>query len=275
MTNEEYTLLERFAKFLNENPKAITLNQVNKVMKAGISRDEAVKALIKEYLDYDPLLERYYDNIVKKLNPNDYISNEYYSNIKIQTKKYAGWEIKMEKYDAYELFVYNDLKVIDGITIPQIGYFERPFSFPAAFQDKRMWMSITPNEINTMQNPIDLAHGTVLTFGLGLGYYADMVSNRNDVDTVTIIEKDPKIINLFNTFIFPFFKNKDKIEIIVDDAYKFIKKLPDGKYDYLFIDIHHDASDGMEVYNKMRKYTDKYIKTEADYWIIDTIKHYL
>lgn len=275
MTEEELDLLERLANFLNNNPRSITLNQVNKVMKQGIERKDAVKALVKEYLDYDPLLDRYYDDIVKELDPNEYTCNDYYKNIKFPNKKYAGWEIKMDKYDSYELFVYDDYKEINGIVIPKIGYFVRPFQFQAASQNNRMWMSITPNEINTMKNPIDLASGNVITFGLGLGYFSYMVSNKENVNSVTIIEKDPKIINLFNTFILPHFKNKDKINIINDDAFKVLKKLPDGKYDFLFVDIYHDVSDGIEVYNKMKKYTDKYTKTEADYWLIDTIKYYL
>lgn len=275
MNNEELELLEKLASFLNNNPKAITLNQVNKVMKIGVSKSEAVKALVKEYLEYDNLLDRYYDDIVKELNQNEFAEDEYYKNIKFQNKKFAGWEIKMEKYNAYELFVREDFKVVNGIVLPQIGYFERPFQFPAAFQNGRMWMSVTPNEINTMKNPIDLAYGNVLTFGLGIGYFSYMVANKDNVDSVTIIEKDPKIINLFNTFIFPHFKNKEKINIINDDAFKYLKKLQDGKFDYLFVDIYHDASDGIEVYEKMKKYTDKYTKTEVEYWIIDTMKHYM
>lgn len=275
MNNEELDLLEKLSKLLNDNPKSITLNQVNKVMKLGIDRKDAVKALIKEYLEYDPLLERYYDDIVKELEPSEYISNEYYKNIKFPNKKYAGWEIKMGKYDSYELFVYNDFKELNGVVLPQIGYFLKPFPFHLASQNERMWMSITPNEINTMKNPIDLASGNVITFGLGLGYFSYMVSNKDNVSSVTIIEKDQKIINLFNTFILPNFNNKDKIKIINDDAYKVIKKIPDGKYDFMFIDIYHDVSDGIEVYNKFKKYTDKYTKTAADYWLIDTIKYYL
>ena len=40
-------------------------------------------------------------------------------------------------------------------------------------------MTITPDEIETMKEAVDQAFGNVLTFGLGLGYYAYMVSEKD------------------------------------------------------------------------------------------------
>ena len=58
-------------------------------------------------------------------------------------------------------------------------------------------MLITPNEIETMKKSISEATGNVLTYGLGLGYYAYMVSMKENVESVTIVEKDKEIIDLF------------------------------------------------------------------------------
>lgn len=275
MNSETLDLLTVLGQFLNNNPKAVTQNQVNKVMKTGVDEKAALKALVKEYLEYNDLLERYYDDILKELEPLDYINNEYYKNINVSGKKFSGWEIKMDKYAPYELFVYDDFYDMDGVILPRVGYFKKPFPYLGVYQNGRLWMSITPNEINTMKEPINKAHGKVLTFGLGLGYFAYMASNKSDVESVTIVEADPKIINLFKSIILPNFKNKDKINIIEADAYSYLKKLKDNEYDYIFVDIYHDASDGLDTYMKMRKNVDKLNNTEVEFWIYNTIKYYL
>jgi AraC-like DNA-binding protein len=58
-------------------------------------------------------------------------------------------------------------------------------------------MSITPNEIVTMREPVARASGRVLTLGLGLGYYAYMVHLKEDVTDVTVVEREQAVIDLF------------------------------------------------------------------------------
>ena len=274
MKKLELDLLERFSKYLNGD-LIITLNQVNKVCKTGIDDKNALKILLEEYLGENELFQKYYNEIINELDSNEYIDNEYYKNINIKNKNYNYWELKNSKYNPYELFVYDDFKEVDGYVLPRIGYFKKPFNYLGVYQNKRLWMSITPNEINTMKKPIINANGNVLVFGLGLGYYQYMISNKKSVNKVTIIEKDKNVIDLFNKMIFPYFKFKHKIEIINDDAYKYLSCTKDKEYDYIFIDIYHDVSDGIEVYNKMIKTLNKFSETKYDFWIFDTIKYYL
>ena len=42
-------------------------------------------------------------------------------------------------------------------------------------------MSLKPNEIETMEQPIENANGNILVYGLGLGYFAFMASQKNSV----------------------------------------------------------------------------------------------
>ena len=51
-------------------------------------------------------------------------------------------------------------------------------------------MSIIPNEIETMKEAIETVKGNVLVYGLGLGYFPYMISLKNDVNKITIIEKE-------------------------------------------------------------------------------------
>ena len=86
-------------------------------------------------------------------------------------------------------------------------------------------MLITPNEINTMQPVIDNVSGNVVTFGLGLGYFAYMCSIKNNVNGITIVEKDKNVIELFEKYILPQFEYKDKIKIVNSDAFDFASNM--------------------------------------------------
>ena len=54
----------------------------------------------------------------------------------------------------------------------------------------------------------------------------------------------------------------------IEEAYLVLKKeMPRGKFDYVFADLWHDASDGLEMYRKLKKYEILAPSTEFDYWI--------
>lgn len=262
-------LLEKLSIFLNDNPRQITINQINKVNK-GIPDIIAMKYLLKEYLEFD------YDylKILNELDDKEYINNPYYKNIKIANKKYKNWSIKLAEYKPYELFVMNNFKEKNNEILPQIGYFKKPYKYLAIYQNNRMWMSITPNEINTMKKDIDDAFGNVLVVGVGMLYYPYMISNKDNVKKITVIDNNQEVIDLANNLILPQFENKDKINIINADAYTYLDDLKE-EYDFIYIDIWHDVSDGLECYKRFKKYESKYPKSIFRYWIYDTMKFYL
>ena len=153
------------------------------------------------------------------------------------------------------------------VEIPRVGYFEEEFEYLAVLENNNEWMLITPNEINTMKPVIDEVKGNVVTFGLGLGYFAYMTSIKDDVNSVTIVERDDNVIKLFEEHILPSFSNKNKIKIVKSDAFEFAKDM-EG-YDYAFVDLWHDVSDGVDLYLKMRSMEKENIKYR--YWIEDSL----
>lgn len=270
-------ILNALSIYLNEYECSITPSQIKKVMECGVDELFAYKLLLSNYLaiENQDIIDMYFDKMVHKLEVKDYIRNPYYENIPFNNKKIDSWQIKKGKYKPYELFVFDDFKYENDLVIPQVGYFSEPFYYLAVYDNNRLWMSITPNEINTMKQPINKAKGNVLTFGLGLGYFAYMCSLKDDVKSVTIVEKDERVIKLFKDNILPYFANIEKINIIKEDAYVYLSKMNDDMYDYVFVDIYHDAGDGKEVYLKMNQYRNRFKKTIFEYWIYNTIKHYL
>lgn len=271
-------ILQLLSKYLNEDECAITKDKIDELKKLGLTTNEAYKNLLIAFLGVEnkEFVDEYFTSLLTCLDEEEYHNNPYYKLIKFNNISLGKWDLKQSKYKAYELFVKDDFMYDGDKIIPQLGYFENEFDFPAVYENDVLWMSVTPNEINTMKEPINHAYGNVLTFGLGLGYFAYMTSLKDEVKSVTIIEKDKSVIELFNTHILPRFEFKDKIKIIRADAYSFLKNnLKDGDYDYCFVDIYHDAGDGRNVYFKFKEYESNFKNITFEYWIYNTIKYYL
>ena len=135
-----------------------------------------------------------------------------------------------------------------------LGYFSSKVSYPVLTDKNEVWMSLTPHEILTMQKPIEEAKGNVLTFGLGLGYFAFMASEKEEVSSVTILEKDNNVIRLFEENLLPQFPHKEKIHIRKEDCFHYYeRKMGEQNYDFLFVDIYHTAEDGLSTYLRLRR----------------------
>jgi len=202
----------------------------------------------------------------KILNENDLKNNPYFKNIKINKASIGKYELGFESYLPYQLFCYDEINVLNDdnyLEQYRTGFYKNKVSYPVISYKKNVWMCITPNEINTMQPHIDKAFGNVVVYGLGLGYFPYMISLKDNVKSITIIEKDPNIIALFKHNIFNQFKFKNKITIIEDDAFNYMKK--DIHYDYAFFDIYRSPNDGLPLYLKAKSFEKP--NTLYGYWL--------
>ncbi len=279
-------LFKKLSVFINHEADFIRPEFIESLCRdCDISKEEAYCFTLAASIDLDTeenprdaeIFEEYFPDMVHLLKNKDYENNPYLKNIKIPTKKLGKWELCYKTYVPYQAFVFDDPKITrDGKIIPQIGFFEKEFSYPAVLESGTEWMLITPNEINTMRAPISGAHGKVLTYGLGLGYFAYMVSEKESVSSVTIVERDKNAISLFRDIILPQMPRKDKINIICDDAFYFAEtRLADSDFNFVFADIWHDPSDGVPAYKRL-KATEKYLPSaDFSYWIEKTLKCYI
>ena len=189
------------------------------------------------------------DNMVL-LETKKYLNNPYYQNIKAPELKEKNLEFKYDIFKSYEGFMYKDISFNNDnyAEITHFGFFKENFKYLTISQNNEIWMSITPHEIETMEESISHAQGRVAVLGLGLGYYPYMISLKEEVTKIYIIEKDINVINLFKKHILPQFKFKDKIEIIHEDAFSFMKNITDYNINYAFIDLWHNVDDGISLY---------------------------
>ncbi|MEH7114446.1 hypothetical protein V7124_19075 [Neobacillus niacini] len=282
---DNYKVFALLSKYLNHSPDFITKEEIEEIVQGGVSYEYAFMVILAaafglDIVDIDEdkdLFNNYFKKMIHKLDASEYANNPYYKNINIPTIKIGKSELKYERYKPFEGFVCNDIiQTKAGRQIPQIGFFESEFMFPAILENNRIWMTITPNEIETMKEAVDQAFGHVLTFGLGLGYYAYMISEKDEVNSITVVDTNGDVIDLFKKYIVPQFKNAGKIKIIKADAFEYARtQMPKGKYDFVFTDLWHDVSDGKDMYLKMKTYESLSPKTVFSYWIEKSILCYL
>jgi len=273
-----FRLTRLYATYLEHFPELITEEMIS-TLKDGtdLSSKEAIVAILCEAfgLDMDNgslerrFIREYVTPSARILDAKRYTENPYYKNIRIDNVTDGSWSLKRESYPPYRAVICDDMMLLSGFSeIAPIGFFEQEFRFPAVLEDGNEWMTLTPVDLDTSEEAISAARGRVITFGLGLGYYAYMASMKSEVDSVTVVEKSPDVIRLFKKHILPQFPNSDKIRIIEADAFEYAEEvMPNECYDLAFVDTWRDASDGVPMYERMKALEKLSPNTEFMYWI--------
>ncbi len=280
-------LLRQLSLYLNLMPDAIKGDMVDSIA-GGCEKDMreyAYASLLATYcgfhFDIDEndkrIFRERFTRMIFMQNKAEFEKDAYYKNIKFPDITSGDWEFRNMSFKPYEAFLANE-SVLDkaGRLFPRIGFFEEEFIYPAVLQNGREWMTVTPHEIRTLTPAVEKSFGKVLTYGLGLGYFPYMASLKENVHSVTIVEKDEKVISLFENYILPQFEHKDKIKVICADAFEFAEKETSKTfYDFILADTWHDPSDGVEMYEKFKE-CEKYSPDSIYmYWIEDTLKYYM
>ncbi len=230
---------------------------------------------LEEYLDLDLdnndelfFYEKYFKDLIVKLNIDDYRNNPYAKRINGLTFKEGKFAFKELSFKPKHLIPFDDIKIDPSNYLERssVGYFEEEYNYPALLENNTVWMSLDPDEINTMKPYIEKMHGDILIFGLGMGYFPYMSSFNKNVKSITIIEKDINIVNIFNKYISPKLDNPIPFKIINEDAFLYIKNHDMKKFDSSFMDIWHNAEDGLPLFIKFKQLLKEY-QGDTYYWL--------
>ena len=271
-------IVRLWARYLNEMPRFVTRRMVRDLSRdCEIPAENAYRLLLASALGLDVstnaedrLLDKHYlATGLQKLDPADWKSDAYLQAVSFPSAKIGNWSFGFETYEPFEPFVRNSpIRAQNGREIPQIGFFEECYRFPAVRENGVEWMAVKPNEIATMRAPIEAARGHVIAFGLGLGYFAFHASEKAAVESVTVVERDPAVIDLFQTHLLTQFPHREKITMVQADAFDYAERhLPQANADFAFVDLWHDQSDGLPLYLRMRRLESLSPTTEFHYWI--------
>ncbi len=263
---EDLKRMREVATLMHEQLSELSIEQIMMLLQ--------VDAIIKSQLQgQNEQRDFFMDQIAAQssiFDANEMTNNPFMKNISFAEKVSGDHEYKYITMKPFELDVYDVPTRVDDIIIdiPRVGCFVDEYRYPALVQtsNSKVLMAITPTFVSTMEDEIRRASGKVLTFGLGLGYYAYMVSEKDDVESVTVIEKEQSVIDLFNEVILPGLPHGDKITIIHADAVDYLNELEDGAFDYCFADTWTGAED-IAAYFAIKEAAKKFRKMKIEYRI--------
>ena len=282
---ENDRMLNLLSLYLNDAPRSLGAEDIEPLLEFGITKEEAFSMALAGLLGLDiadnpadaEFYAHYFPQMIHQLDANEFRSDPYFSNIALPQVERGTGRFEMLRLEPYEGVVCDDMiRTDEGRVIAQIGFFDEPFEFPGVLENGRIWMTLAPNEIASQRSAIEHARGRVVTFGLGLGYYAYMAARKPEVESVTVVEISRDIIALFEEHILPQFEQREKIHVICADAFEFAEhELPKLGADLAYTDLWHDVGDGIDLYLRMKELERFSPNTEFAYWIEPTMLCYL
>lgn len=281
LDNERMLMLT--AAYLCGDPCAVTQAQVTSVAAScGMTAEEAYLPVLSAMMGLDldqaedmRLYRTYLPQMVRRLDPALVAEDPYTRAVGFPRAQAGAIALTQMAYAPMELFVCDDFRRdAAGRLYPQLGWFDCAVPYPALTEDGRIWMTVTPNEINTIRPCAARCHGRVLAYGLGLGYFAFHALLREEVDSVTVVEKSAEVIDLFRRAILPHFPRADRLTIVHADAFEYARSVaPGAGFDVVFTDLWHDVSDGLPLYKRMKSL--EFPGAAFLYWIEPTLRCYM
>ena len=137
---------------------------------------------------------------------------------------------------------------------------------PTLFIDKKLWMSMTWMEVQSAYLALERAVGDCATGGLGLGYYTLKLMADDNVDSIDVYEREPRIVD--------FFKEKfggrsgfEKVNFIVGDVRE---EMVDKEYNHVFMDIYPNLCSS-EVISDYKLFNSKNYIEDYNFWTQEKI----
>lgn len=222
---------------------------------------ELIEILKKYNVPHDSLK---YD--LKDLTENPYFRDIKLDNVNSETVKYEKATIKKRTLMSMNFHQQQGKYLFHH---HPIGYFETDVDLPVLKEGNKVWMSPALSEIKSMGDGIEKGHGKCLTLGLGIGVLPYLWLQKNEVESVTVVEFNKDVIDLFEKYIRPQFRTNKKLEIIHGDAFDFYNEKFLNQFDYVYVDFWESSGDGLGFYTKLMK--KRVNLSHIDYWVEDSM----
>ena len=226
------------------------------------------KELIKLLKEYDiPHDNLKYD--VKRL-----IDNPYYKNIKLEDVKTDTVWHENATIKSRTLMSMNFHKPVGKYLFHYhpLGYFDRDVNMPVLKEGRnKVWMSPAISEIDSMSDGHEKGHGKCLTLGLGIAVLPYLWLLKDEVESVTIVEVNRDVIDLFEKYIRPQFPSDKELNIIHGDAFEYYNEEFLSRFDYVYVDFWESTEDGLDFYTKLME--KKVNLPHIDFWLEDSMIH--
>ncbi|MBQ3865898.1 MAG: hypothetical protein II776_03270, partial [Clostridia bacterium] len=211
----------------------------------------------------------------RRLDRAAFYADPYLAAVKAPEARIGRFLLTQVSYDRGEIFQYDMPDVDREIVVPKLGFFDEKVLFPAVYEGEVPWVSVCPSEIRSMGRDLAGARGRCLVLGLGLGYYPFRAAEKDEVRSVTVVERSGEIIDLFEAHILPAFPRREKIRVVQANAFDFLAKTKAGEYDFCYADIWEGAEDGAACYKRIKPEEKRLSGTLFSYWIEKEIRWFL
>lgn len=206
------------------------------------------------------------------ISKKEWEQSPYHANINLDLIRDSHFSYEKIKVAGRELFNVDciqkdpDRELNDWMKLRAMDH-----SFEAIYlyQDEQDWMMDAPSEASTNDVVADKAHGKVVTFGLGIGYFVYMAMLNPAVEEITVVESSEEVIAMFKRFLLPQFPQEKPLHIIQGDAFDYFNEAFLSQFDYSYTDIWFSSEDGLQI---MEKLLEQYVPVYEDsaFWIEDS-----
>ncbi len=193
----------------------------------------------------------------------------YHSHIRLDQISDSAFRYETELLQDHELFNADEVQADPNHELNDsmiLRALNKPCSAVLLYQNDEVWMLDAPSESATNDRAAAKAHGNMLTFGLGIGYYVYMCLENPAVTSITIVEYSEATIEMFRKEILPQFPASIPIHIIHGDAFDYYRDSFLSKYDYVYTDIWQTSADGLLQIEKLLMQSNQPLD-KADFWI--------
>lgn len=235
-------------------------------VQASVHADKVSNAFFSQYED---LIHAYYRNITK-LDESLLTEDPFLSHISLPLGKEGNFLFGFRSYEKNRLFHYGEPVEKEYADILQLAWFSEDVRYPYITRNGNYFDSISADTILSAQSLIRPVSRNVLILGCGIGYLPYLIHCKESVSSVTVIEKDPEIADLFQNRILPQFDHPDQIRMIQTDPYAYLKN-PDQDYQWIINNLYNDSMNGVFSYLSMKKLEFLHKHAKYAYWIEGSI----
>jgi hypothetical protein len=206
------------------------------------------------------------------ISTRDFMNRPYPKTIRWETLSTGTFRFDRLKLNAGDLFnaqaivMDPDRELNESMVLRAL---DEPYEAPFLWQGTDAWMMDVPSEAFTIDPLAAKAKGHVLAIGLGIGYYPFMALQNPQVIDVTVIEKAPEVIDLFESVLHAQFPRPTDLKIIEGDAFDVFTPEGLAHYDTVFVDIWRSADDGYPLIEALLSQVNPPVD-KLDLWIEDS-----
>lgn len=209
-------------------------------------------------------------NNMEEFDSNVLEEDAYLKNISLPLFYGEDFVFSFHTYQKDTLFHFGEPKESGYRDILQLGYFRENVNYPYITKNGEYFTSVSVHEKFEGRKLVEELSGDVLITGLGIGYIPYLAHLKDSVKSVTVIEEDETVIDLFEKEILHQFEHPEKIHIVCKNCKQYLEDYKE-EYNHVIVTHYQDSIHGVYEYLEIKKTEKNHKKTKYHYYIEGSI----